>query len=97
MHDVLISLLAELYALYAAGRRDQLFVVDNNFIGNKDSANKRLLPELAAWQKARRHPFMLFTEVNMNIASYEQLMSMMSAAIFSRVFLGIETTRAESL
>ena len=90
------QLLAELDALYAAGWRGQLFIVDDNFIGNKVAA-KRLLPKLAAWQKARRYPFILFTEASMNLADDEQLMSMMSAANFSRVFLGIETTSAESL
>lgn len=90
------QLLAELDALYAAGFRGQVFVVDDNFIGNK-VAVKRLLPKLAAWQKAHRYPFILLTEASMNLADDEQLMSMMSAANFSKVFLGIETPNVESL
>jgi radical SAM superfamily enzyme YgiQ (UPF0313 family) len=90
------QLLAEFDALYAAGWRGQVFVVDDNFIGNK-VAVKKLLPKLAAWQKAHHYPFTLLTEAGMDLADDEQLMSMMSAANFFKVFLGIETPSVESL
>jgi radical SAM superfamily enzyme YgiQ (UPF0313 family) len=90
------QLLAELDALYERGWRGQLFIVDDNFIGNK-VAVKRLLPKLAAWQKAHRYPFILMTEASVNLADDEQLMSMMSAANFNKVFLGIETPNVQSL
>ncbi len=90
------QLLAELDTLHAVGWRGQVFIVDDNFIGNK-VAVKRLLPKLAAWQQAHRYPFTLLTEASMNLADDEQLMSMMSAANFSKVFLGIETPSIESL
>jgi radical SAM superfamily enzyme YgiQ (UPF0313 family) len=90
------QLLAEFDALYTAGWRGQVFVVDDNFIGNK-AAVKRLLPKLAAWQKDHGYPFVLVTEASTNLADDEQLMSMMSAANFAKVFLGIETPNVESL
>ena len=44
------QVLAELDQLRAAGWRDAVFIVDDNFIGNKARA-KELLAALAAWRK----------------------------------------------
>jgi len=45
------QMLAELDALYAHGWRGTVFIVDDNFIGNKKNV-RGLLPDLADWQKA---------------------------------------------
>ena len=57
------QLLAELDALRAAGWRGSVFIVDDNFIGNKRNV-KRLLPELIEWSEARRRPFSFYTEAS---------------------------------
>ncbi|HEV3119807.1 MAG TPA: cobalamin-dependent protein, partial [Gemmataceae bacterium] len=44
------QVLAELDALYHTGRRGAVFIVDDNFIGNKRSV-RTLLPPLAEWSK----------------------------------------------
>ncbi|MFP4564360.1 MAG: hypothetical protein ACLFRY_13745 [Spirochaetia bacterium] len=39
-----------------------LFVLDDNFIGNKKRGKKKLLPELVAWQEVRNYPLHLSME-----------------------------------
>jgi radical SAM superfamily enzyme YgiQ (UPF0313 family) len=88
--------IAELEGLYATGWRGALFVVDDNFIGNR-KAVKTLLREVAAWQEARDFPFLLFTEATVGLARDDELMGLMRRAGFNMVFLGIETPVEETL
>ncbi|OHD67023.1 MAG: hypothetical protein A2176_16250 [Spirochaetes bacterium RBG_13_51_14] len=88
--------IAEMDALYRTGFRGPLFIVDDNFIGNKKNV-KKLLPAMARWQKQRAYPFMITTEASVNLAEDDELMDMMVEAGFTKVFLGIETPVEESL
>ncbi len=90
------QMINEFQSLYDAGWRDSLFIVDDNFIGNKMHA-KKMLAELIKWQKSHNYPFKLFTEASTNLADDEELMRLMSAANFGKVFLGIETPNVEGL
>ncbi len=90
------QILAELDELKRLGWRGTVFVVDDNFIGNKRNV-KKLLPELAAWQERNDHPFSLLTEASVNLADDDSLLATMRTAGFHRVFLGIETPVEESL
>lgn len=90
------QILAELDALMLLGWRGTVFIVDDNFIGNKKNV-RRLLPELTAWQEKHGHPFSFLTEASVNLADDEELLSEMQRAGFRRVFLGIETPVEESL
>jgi radical SAM superfamily enzyme YgiQ (UPF0313 family) len=90
------QILAELDSLLEIGWRGTVFIVDDNFIGNKKNV-RRLLPELAEWQERHGHPFSLLTEASVNLADDEALLSDMQRAGFRRVFLGIETPVEESL
>jgi radical SAM superfamily enzyme YgiQ (UPF0313 family) len=90
------QMLAEFQALYDLNWRGTLFVVDDNFIGNKKNV-RQLLPELARWQKERGYPFSLLTEASLNLADDEALLANMREAGFHRVFIGIETPVEESL
>jgi len=90
------QVLAEFDALRNLGWRGTVFIVDDNFIGNKKNV-RQLLPELAKWQKANGYPFSLITESSVNLADDEMLLDSMRDAGFRRVFLGIETPVAESL
>ena len=82
--------------LYQLGWRGLLFLVDDNFIGNKRDAMK-LLPAIAEWQKARGYPFSLSTEASVNLARMDALMDAMIEAGFDTVFLGIETPNPKAL
>ena len=90
------QILAELDELYHAGWRGLVFIVDDNFIGNKRNV-KRLLPALAEWSERRRRPFSFVTEASVNLADDGELLEGMRQAGFRRVFLGIETPVEESL
>jgi radical SAM superfamily enzyme YgiQ (UPF0313 family) len=89
-------LCAELDALYELGWRGTLFIVDDNFIGNKRNV-KKLVPELANWQDRHGRPFNFLTEASLNLADDDALLADMQRAGFHRVFLGIETPVEESL
>ena len=86
----------EFQALFDAGWRKSVFIVDDNFIGNKKEV-KLLLPTLIEWQRAHQFPFTLLTEVSVNLANDEELMQLMSAANFFKVFMGLETPNQDSL
>jgi radical SAM superfamily enzyme YgiQ (UPF0313 family) len=90
------QILAELDALYDRGWRGAVFIVDDNFIGNKKKV-KGLLRAVIAWQKQRRRPFTLFTEASVDLAEDGELMDLMVAAGFNKVFLGLETPSEASL
>jgi len=90
------QMLAEFDALKALGWRGTVFIVDDNFIGNKKNV-RQLLPALARWQKENGYPFELLTESSVNLADDEPLLANMREAGFTRVFLGIETPVEESL
>ena len=86
----------EFELLYRLGWRGQVFLVDDNFIGNKRDA-MNLLPVLADWQRAHRYPFTLTTEASVNLARMDELMDAMVEAGFDTVFLGIETPNPKAL
>lgn len=90
------QMLAELDALLRLGWRKQVFIVDDNFIGNHTRALE-LCVELEKWQQARRYPVMFYTEASMDLARKTALMEAMVRANFFYVFLGIESPSKESL
>ncbi|WP_088241064.1 B12-binding domain-containing radical SAM protein [Calothrix rhizosoleniae] len=90
------QLLAELERLYELGWRRSIFLVDDNFIGNKRNV-KLLLKELAPWMEERGYPFTFGTEASVDLAKDQELMDLMTACNFGSVFLGIETPDEESL
>ena len=90
------QLCAELAALEQRGFRGSIFLVDDNFIGNKKNA-KAMLLELAAWNRTHKHPFRYYTEASINLADDAELLERMSEAGFFHVFIGIETPDAKLL
>jgi radical SAM superfamily enzyme YgiQ (UPF0313 family) len=84
------QVLAELDQLCAAGWRDTVFIVDDNFIGNKSRA-KDLLRALVQWRVEHNVSFDFLTEASLNLADDPELMQLMQDAGFKSVFLGIET------
>ena len=90
------QILAELDALYEHGWRDDVFFVDDNFIGNKKFLKSDLLPALVEWRQNKKG-FLFYTEASINLADDGDLMGLMVEAGFNRVFVGIETPQEESL
>jgi len=88
---------AELDAIYNRGWRDGVFIVDDNFIGNKKKLKEEILPEMIRWQEERKYPFGFLTEASIDLADDEKLMEMIVTAGFDTVFIGIESPNEESL
>lgn len=89
------QVMAEVEEIHRLGVRN-IFVVDDNFIGNKKEA-KELLKALAAWQREHGYPVEMMTEVTLNVAQDDELLELMRAANFTTIFIGIESPRRESL
>jgi radical SAM superfamily enzyme YgiQ (UPF0313 family) len=89
------QVLAELDAIHATGVRE-VFVVDDNLIGNK-RALKELLPAVVEWQRRHGYPLALFTEASLDLAEEPELRRLMADAHFVAVFVGIESPSEESL
>ena len=90
------QLLSELDYLYELGWRRSIFMVDDNFIGNKRNV-KLFLKELQPWMVAHEYPFSFATEASVDLAQDQELMDAMVRCNFGSVFLGIETPDEESL
>ena len=90
------QLVAELQYIHDLGWRGAVFMVDDNFIGNKRNV-KLLLKELKVWMKEKEYPFGLTTEASVDLAQDEELMQLMVECNFKKVFLGIETPDQDSL
>jgi radical SAM superfamily enzyme YgiQ (UPF0313 family) len=89
------QVMAEVEAIHRLGARN-IFIVDDNFIGNKNEA-KALLRAIAAWQDAHGHPIEFMTEMSLNVARDDELLDLMGRAGFSSIFVGIESPRRTSL
>ena len=91
------QVIKELDALYSHGWRGSVFIVDDNFIGNKRKVKEEILPAIIDWRKTKSQSPSLFTEAPINMADDEELLRLMVKAGFDRVFVGIETPNEESL
>ncbi|BAZ28290.1 radical SAM domain-containing protein [Cylindrospermum sp. NIES-4074] len=90
------QMLAELEVLYQMGWNRYIFLVDDNFIGNKRNA-KVFLRALIPWMEERKYPFTFITEASLNLAEDDELIDLMVKAGITIVFMGIETPDVESL
>jgi radical SAM superfamily enzyme YgiQ (UPF0313 family) len=90
------QLIRELEALRQRGWKKMVFVVDDNFIGNKKKT-KELLREMIAWRARVQSTTGFFTEASVNLADDAELCRLMVEAGFKKVFVGIETPSTEAL
>jgi len=86
----------ELETLRLAGWKDTVFIVDDNFIGNRKLA-RELLDAMIEWRKRVGTKMGFITEASVNLADNETLCALMVEAGFKKVFLGIETPSASGL
>jgi radical SAM superfamily enzyme YgiQ (UPF0313 family) len=84
------QVVAELETLYRLGARGSVFICDDNFIGSKKHA-QALLHELIPWLQSRREPFKFLTQASVNLGQDLQMIDLMTAANFDKVFIGIES------
>jgi radical SAM superfamily enzyme YgiQ (UPF0313 family) len=90
------QLVAELEELRLRGWQGMVFVVDDNFIGNKEQA-KAMLRELIQWRTRTGAKMGFLTEASANLADDAELCDLMVRAGFKKVFVGFETPSLESL
>jgi radical SAM superfamily enzyme YgiQ (UPF0313 family) len=90
------QIIEALDTLRGLGWRNEVFIVDDNFIGNSRLALALAL-ELAEWQQRNKWPFSFYTEASIDLADRPELLAAMVEANFMYVFIGIETPSAEAL
>jgi radical SAM superfamily enzyme YgiQ (UPF0313 family) len=90
------QMIRELDSLVDAGYRAPIFIVDDNFIGNRSQV-KAFLGELIAWKQRRGIRMQFTTEASLNLADDAELLDLMVRAGFKKVFVGLETPQEESL
>jgi radical SAM superfamily enzyme YgiQ (UPF0313 family) len=91
------QILEELDRIYSAGWRGSVFIVDDNFIGNKKKLKDEILPAIIEWMEKMKYPFFFNTQASINLADDEELMRLMVDAGFDCVFVGIESSNEDSL
>jgi len=91
------QILKELDGIYSTGWRGPVFVVDDNFIGNKKKLKEEILPSLTDWMEKMKYPFSFNTQASINLADDEELMRLMVDAGFDCVFVGIESSDEDVL
>lgn len=84
------QLLDELDKIYSLGWRRGIFIVDDNFIGNKRALKQEVLPAMIEWRKGKKG-CRFVTEASVNLSDDDELIKMMVSAGFTQVFVGIET------
>jgi radical SAM superfamily enzyme YgiQ (UPF0313 family) len=84
------QVIAELETLYRLGARGSVFICDDNFIGSKKHA-QALLQEITPWLRSRREPFKFLTQASVNLGQDLEMIDLMTAANFDKVFVGIES------
>lgn len=90
------QLIAELDKIYSLGWRRSIFIVDDNFIGNKRALKQEVLPAMIEWRKGKKG-CLFITEASVNLSDDDELIKMMVEAGFTQVFVGIETPNDLSL
>ncbi|MFA6474667.1 MAG: B12-binding domain-containing radical SAM protein [Patescibacteria group bacterium] len=87
---------AELDAVYATGFQGNVFIVDDNFIGNV-YAVMPVLDTIVAWQLSHHFPFLFYTEADIRLADMPELVNYLVSAGFFAVFIGFESPSKEAL
>jgi len=90
------QLIQELDKIYDLGWRRGIFIVDDNFIGNKRILKSEVLPAMIEWRKGKKGCHFV-TEASVNLSDDDILIDLMVKAGFTQVFVGIETPDDKAL
>lgn len=91
------QIIDELQRLYDLHWRGQVYIVDDNFIGDRKEVKNNLLPAMLEWMKKHGFPFTFNTQASIDLADDSELTTQMVDVGFSSVFIGIETPDENSL
>ena len=89
------QVMTEVRAWHALGA-DSIFFIDDHFIGNRAHC-KRLLEELGRFVVEIDHAMYFTCQFTINLARDREMLELLHAANFRRVFVGIETPRKQTL
>lgn len=89
------QIMREVRAQHALGA-DSIFFIDDHFIGNRGHV-KRLLQALVEFQREIGYAMYFTCQFTINLARDREMLELLHAARFRRVFVGIETPRKASL
>jgi radical SAM superfamily enzyme YgiQ (UPF0313 family) len=84
------QVMTELETLYQLGWRGEVFICDDNFIGNQTHA-RAILNKLIPWQASHGEPFSFWTQASANLGHNMPLVDLLTAANFCNVFIGVES------
>lgn len=85
------KVVSELQTLFDTGYRGSIFIVDDNYIGNKKVA-MAITKAILAWQTEHGFPFAFYTQTDIRLAEEEALGRLMAEANFYAVFVGLESS-----
>lgn len=85
------QIIDELENIYNHQWRGEIFFVDDNFIGKRQTLKKELLPALIEWMEKKNRPFAFNTQTSIDLVDDEELMILMAKAGFDGVFIGLES------
>ena len=85
------QVMAEIRSLYALGV-DSIFIVDDNFFGNRKRAAE-LLNKIERFVRSIDYRIYFSCSITIDIALDEEILILLNKANFRRVFIGIETPR----
>jgi radical SAM superfamily enzyme YgiQ (UPF0313 family) len=88
--------LAELEAVYQLGWRGEIFICDDNFIGDKEHA-RELLNSMIPWMEERGYPFSFWAQTSVDLGQDLEMIDLLTAANFHTIFIGVETPEEEAL
>jgi radical SAM superfamily enzyme YgiQ (UPF0313 family) len=95
-HKTPDQVIADLESLYRLGWRREIFICDDNFIGNPSHA-RAVLARLVPWMKSHGEPFVFWTQASIKLGADRELIDLMTEANFATVFVGIESLDDEVL
>lgn len=90
------QVISELEMLFKLGWRREIFISDDNFIGNKRHA-RSILDRLIPWMEARGKPFGFWAQTSLNLGRDLEMIDLLTSANFSNVFIGVESPEDEVL
>jgi len=85
------QIIKELEAMGDLNKLGMVLFADDNLIGNMHKVKNELLPELIRWRALNKPSISFATQVSINLANDEELMTLMLEAGFRHLFIGIET------
>jgi radical SAM superfamily enzyme YgiQ (UPF0313 family) len=89
-HKTPDQVLKELEVLYSLGWRREVFVCDDNFVGDKKHAHA-ILHRLIPWMKKHGEPFTFATQASVNLGQDIDLINLLTEANISRIIVGVES------